>query len=652
MKKIIFQLRSRGRDGASFLPPWGAWGCLWRTLLFLFALGLLILLLSFFRSCGNGAELPDPQPIDVPADSIVAVPDSIPGADEPLPDNNIDNPGPNLPPPDDNYLPPVSDDQIERDSITGREMVNNRVNVILDSDAGDETFRRWAEEFKQHYPGDEYKVIFYDPLTKLIQIQVPEGSCDRVVRELPQKITDISFRAFREGLLGPLSATPNDPAFRDADASWYFRPIQAFEAWDITQGSEEVVLAVVDSYFDLRHPDLYSSRIVSPFSVKRRNRNVAPEPGLPENNPCFFHGSCVSSMALANLNNGNGAAGIAPKCKYMPVSMGHQFTSMTMVYGILYAIYQGASVINVSAGMNLPPEAAQLPVETQVEMAKNAFKDEENVWEFIFDMAEERGVTIVWAAGNNNILASIDPSKRDATTIRVSALDRRLHKASFSNFGNLPQYHEESSTISAPGVDILGAVPGNRYTLGPGTSYSSPIVAGAVALMKSLDPTLSTTEIIKILQETGKPIEGCTTIGPLLQIKDALLRVKQKQVKADDLFRDHSKFIGKWQTTAKLKVVNAFTGAWTGEYMYIFFDITSENAGRIHYYIKERSEPCGTAPVAVSWSSSSMAVDHTQRAGTFVPARYEFRKASDGRLEFSLSNGEKYYVKRVDRMPC
>ena len=47
-----------------------------------------------------------------------------------------------------------------------------------------------------------------------------------------------------------------------------------------------------------------------------------------------------------------------------------------------------------------------------------------------------------------------------------------------------------------------------------------------------------------------------------------------------------------------------------------------------------------------------MAVDHTQRAGTFVPARYEFRKASDGRLEFSLSNGEKYYVKRVDRMPC
>ncbi len=664
MKKFTFYVTQDNNGGPSFLQPWGPWGCLWRVLLFLISLAILVLLLSFFRSCSHpGGSTNPPRPVQIEPDSVIAIADSvpIPGADVPVPRRDIDDPGTNLPSPDDNVIQPIDDDEIVVDPRTGRQMINDRINVILNSDVEDETYRQWAAEFKQFYPGDGYMILFYDPLTKLLQVQVPASECDQIIHDLPLKITDISFMAFKDGMLGDLTTTPNDPAFRDRDASWYFEPIQAYEAWDITQGSENVIVAIVDSYFDLRHPDLYSSRIVEPFSVKKRSRDVSPDAGIPENNPIYYHGSCVASMALANINNGNGACGIAPNCKFMPVSMGAQFTTMTILYGILYSIYRGASVINVSAGMGLPDEVEELSIEDQVSIAREVFTDEAAVWDYVFSLAEERHVTIVWASGNQNILTSIDPSKRNANTIRVSAVDRRLRKASFSNFGVLPQYGEMCSTVSAPGVDILGAVPGNRYTLGPGTSYSAPIVTGAVALMKSLDPTLSTPEISRILQVTGKPISNCTTIGPLLQIKDALLFVKSGMAFADDVFSDHSKIIGKWQTTEMQRVYRVDTGDWTGEYDYVYFNFTSEYGGTVTYYIEGEEQPCNTASVTIDWGNNSFVVRHTQPAGAFIPATFTFTKGEDGVLEYVVSYavqvsrpdlGTKRYIKPVVSMPC
>lgn len=133
----------------------------------------------------------------------------------------------------------------------------------------------------------------------------------------------------------------------------------------------------------------------------------------------------------------------------------------------------------------------------------------------------------MWAAGNNSIFTPMDPSKRGESTIRVAAVDRNLKPASFTNFGNIPEKGIHETTVSAPGVDILGAMPYGSYDIGPGTSFAAPLVAGAVGLMKSINKNLTNSQIVDILRSTGKPIGKDSRIGPLLQIENALQETRK-----------------------------------------------------------------------------------------------------------------------------
>ena len=81
---------------------------------------------------------------------------------------------------------------------------------------------------------------------------------------------------------------------------------------------------------------------------------------------------------------------------------------------------------------------------------------------------------------------------------------------------------------------------------------ASPIVAGAVALMKSIDKSLSAAEIIRILQETGKPLPPQECVGPMIQIKDALEMVKKNMLSYEDVLKDPTKLIGQWEATKSL----------------------------------------------------------------------------------------------------
>jgi subtilisin family serine protease len=163
----------------------------------------------------------------------------------------------------------------------------------------------------------------------------------------------------------------------------------------------------------------------------------------------------------------------------------------------------------------------------QIEYALKNGKQKEQMWNYIFRLAEKHHAVIVWASGNENAYTAMDASRRNANTIRVSAVDRNLRKASFSNYGNYDNRMLYESTISAPGVDIYAALPNNSYDAWDGTSFSAPIITGVVALMKSVNPNLTTHQIITILQNTGKPVEGAPTIGKLVQVKDALLKAKE-----------------------------------------------------------------------------------------------------------------------------
>ena len=190
-------------------------------------------------------------------------------------------------------------------------------------------------------------------------------------------------------------------------------------------------------------------------------------------------------------------------------------------------MYHGASVINLSCGADFPESITKMPLEEQIAFSQQYGKPQEKMWNYVFQLAEKRNVTIVWAAGNENCFDAMDTSKRNPNTIRVSAVDRDLKKANFSNFGNFAERNLYESTISAPGVDIWGALPNNKYDAWPGTSFSAPIITGVVALIKSQNKDLTTKQIIKILQGTGKPVAGAPEIGNLVQIKDALIKAKQ-----------------------------------------------------------------------------------------------------------------------------
>src|SRR5439155_18470497 len=84
----------------------------------------------------------------------------------------------------------------------------------------------------------------------------------------------------------------------------------------------------------------------------------------------------------------------------------------------------------------------------------------------------------------------------DRGVIGVSATDQSDNLASTSNYG-------ASIFLAAPGIDILGTYPGNNYVTASGTSASAAIVAGAAALMRAVDPTLSNGEVVNRLAETA-----------------------------------------------------------------------------------------------------------------------------------------------------
>lgn len=509
MKKIFFGKGST-YNGTPFWQPWGCLGCLGRLLAFLLLLFLLLLLLSLFRQC-QVRNVGGPGIADVPVWN-----EPIAGGEDV-----------GLPSPEENILPPFEESTPVPNPEDGgaTEIYPNLLYVIFDSEANDDTFLKFAEGFTSRYPEPEHKIEYYNTGSKTAVLSVPEAKRDSICRSLPEEISEIEFLVVPVEVMTQYATLPNDPAFKDANKSWYFSHIQAPEAWEITKGSSDIIVGIVDSYMDLNHPELKGDRCIHPYSIVNNNSDVSPKAGADAGTA--GHGTLVTAVAVGNMNNKEGSAGIAPNCKFIPVSMGHTFNTITEVEGLLYCMYHGASVINLSCGANFTESITRQPIDEQIKFSKKMGKAQEKMWDYVFQLAEKRNVTIVWAAGNSNCYAAMDASKRNANTVRVSAVGKDLKKAKFSNFGNFKELDLHESTISAPGVDIWGALPGNSYDAWPGTSFSAPIITGVIALIKSQNKDLTTAQIINILQSTGKPVDGAPHIGNLVQIKDALIKAKE-----------------------------------------------------------------------------------------------------------------------------
>ncbi|MFH1715187.1 MAG: S8 family serine peptidase [Elusimicrobiota bacterium] len=312
------------------------------------------------------------------------------------------------------------------------------------------------------------------------------------------------------------STTPNDPYFKQqwglandgtfATGAIPNKDINALDAWDITTGSNTVIIAIIDTGVDYNHEDLSANM--------RLNTNDGPtENGIdddgngyiddyrgydfsgntevsnqslvtPDNNPIHYsggngwHGTHCAGIAGAVSNNGKGVAGVCWNIKLMPLKIFPNAYDNISAEAIEYAADNGAKILSCSWGGPSPAPT----ILTAIQYAKS------------------KDCVVVFAAGNDNTETPIYPAYYDET-IAVAATDWKDEKASFSNYGTWVD-------ISAPGDSIASTYPGDSYAEADGTSMACPMIAGAAGLLLANNPSLSNTNITSLLKESADNTDG------------------------------------------------------------------------------------------------------------------------------------------------
>ncbi len=292
------------------------------------------------------------------------------------------------------------------------------------------------------------------------------------------------------------------------------------EAWDIATGSSDIIVAVIDTGVDYTHPDLAENMWVNEaefngtpdfdddgngFVDDIYGYDFCNDDGNPMDD--HYHGTHCAGTIGAVGNNGQGVAGVCWNVRIMAIKFldagGSGWTS-DAIESVEYSILMGANLSSNSWGGDGYDQG---------------LKDAINA-------AGAAGMLFVAAAGNddgsNNDTYSAYPSSYDCESlISVMATDKDDNKSSFSNYGLI------SVDLGAPGSDILSCQPGNRYQLLDGTSMATPHVAGACALLWSLNPMLSNIEVKNtLLQTVDKTLPGLCVSEGRLNLYNAILETK------------------------------------------------------------------------------------------------------------------------------
>lgn len=312
---------------------------------------------------------------------------------------------------------------------------------------------------------------------------------------------------------------PNDTRFRN---QWHLSHCGLPGAWDVSHGSEEIVIGIVDGGLDMDAGDPGYLEIHEDFA-----ENLWHNPGEDLNNDgiCDWendlndedddengyvddfhgwdfsgndnwpddywgedggHGTHVAGIASAVTDNETGISGAGFNCRLMisaHYSRDVPSRNVAGYRGIEYCAANGAKVINCSYG------GLHAPIRTE---------------EAAVEFAHSQGSIIFAGAGNDNQNDRRNdnqhfyPFAYDGV-IGVGACDDRDRKANFSNYGDFLD-------LVAPGVAILSAWPRNSYANAQGTSMSSPFAAGMGALALSVRPDLNATELLQWMQRTAVDI--------------------------------------------------------------------------------------------------------------------------------------------------
>lgn len=351
-----------------------------------------------------------------------------------------------------------------------------------------------------------------------VQVRVPPGEDSR---DLARRIaaTGLAASVEEDGLVHA-SAVPTAPRYATGQRG-VFEALRLPAVWS-PEGGTGMVVAVVDSGVDWDHPALVSRIAVNPADANFDGADndgsgcaddiagcsfVSPETADPSCGPLFTapnwranddegHGTFVAGLIAAAGPNAE-IAGMAPGARILPVKV-LDCTGTGRIAeaaaGVRYAARMGANVINLSFGTRTDSPALRAAVED----------------------AQARGAIIVASAGNDGRRGVTYPavyggvlSVAASGVIAGGTIDY-TRVAPFADFGS-------GVGLLAPGVDLLSAVPAKRcgldgwicengpYARGDGSSFATPIVAAAVALVWSRHPELSPAFVVSIVAAAHRP---------------------------------------------------------------------------------------------------------------------------------------------------
>ncbi len=291
-----------------------------------------------------------------------------------------------------------------------------------------------------------------------------------------------------------VSYTPNDPLF---STQWGMTNVQVEAGWGVNtttaRGDTNVVIGITDTGTELTHDDLKTQLKFNQSDLPGGGDGDSDgyvdnyrgwDLGDNDNNPTWTgdaHGVHVSGIACAKVDNSIGVAGVAFKCKYLPVKIANTAGVLTMSYqGIVYAADHGCDIINCSWGGAGGGTFGQDAI-TYATINKDAL---------VIAAAGNGGVDeITYPAGYTYVISVVN-TKTD---------DRRNTGSSFNY----------TADVCAPGTGINATYPTNAYSSLTGTSMASPFAAGVAAIIKSYFPTYTALQVGERLKVT------CDNIYPL-----------------------------------------------------------------------------------------------------------------------------------------
>jgi serine protease len=306
---------------------------------------------------------------------------------------------------------------------------------------------------------------------------------------------------------------PNDPQY---DEQWTLSSFGLPEAWAVERGSAQVTVAILDTAFDLDHPDL-AARFDEGYDFF--NMDASPDVG----GSSVFHGTHVAGIVGATGDDGVGVAGVAlDAVRLLPVQVFDDTGGVGSQDAVVAALHWVAGrTVDGPAPLARPVQIANLSLGTDgsytlVPALEDAIR-----------AARRAGVLVLAASGNNGFDGGIIAPANGPCAVAVGSVDEDLARSVFSN-------HDTDERVvdlvgpggeSLAGSGVLSTIPYGGHGTLQGTSMSTPWVAGVAALLASRNPDWTSEDLLEALLAGAWLPDGASPyqLGFGLPCPDALL---------------------------------------------------------------------------------------------------------------------------------